>query len=72
MNISLKVEQGADLNSLAANQLHIHINTVASFPFVLGAVYILLFAIGQFTLPMAIIVLIFGIAVAIGLLSAAS
>ncbi|MFC7392911.1 MFS transporter [Scopulibacillus cellulosilyticus] len=40
--------------------------SVASFPFVLGAVYILLFLIGQFTVPMALIVLIFGIVVAIG------
>ncbi|MGM7722864.1 MFS transporter [Metabacillus sp. Hm71] len=42
------------------------IKSVASFPFVLGAVYILLFLMGQFTVPMALIVLIFGIAVAIG------
>ncbi|MFP3125609.1 MFS transporter [Ectobacillus funiculus] len=42
------------------------IKSVASFPFVLGAVYILLFLMGQFTIPMALIVLIFGIVVAIG------
>jgi len=42
------------------------IKSVASFPFVLGAVYILLFLMGQFTAPMALIVLIFGIVVAIG------
>ncbi|MES5261681.1 MFS transporter [Priestia megaterium] len=42
------------------------IKSVASFPFVLGFVYILLFLIGQFTVPMALIVLIFGIVVAIG------
>ncbi|RAS83675.1 MFS transporter [Priestia endophytica] len=42
------------------------IKSIASFPFVLGAVYILLFLIGQFTVPMAFIVLIFGIVVAIG------
>lgn len=42
------------------------IKSVASFPFVLGSVYILLFLIGQFTVPMALIVLIFGIVVAIG------
>ncbi|WP_419880419.1 MFS transporter [Peribacillus sp. B-H-3] len=42
------------------------IKSVASFPFVLGAIYILLFLMGQFTVPMALIVLIFGIAVAIG------
>lgn len=39
---------------------------VASFPFVLGFVYILLFLMGQFTGPMAIIVFAFGIVVAIG------
>ncbi|WP_375347530.1 MFS transporter (plasmid) [Priestia megaterium] len=42
------------------------IKSVAAFPFVLGAVYILLFLIGQFTVPMALIALIFGIVVAIG------
>jgi predicted MFS family arabinose efflux permease len=42
------------------------LKSVASFPFVLGAVYILLFLMGQFTVPMALIVLIFGIVVAIG------
>lgn len=42
------------------------IKSVAFFPFVLGSVYILLFLIGQFTVPMALIVLIFGIVVAIG------
>ncbi|MEF2968632.1 MFS transporter [Paenibacillus sp. M1] len=42
------------------------IKSVASFPLVVGAVYILLFLMGQFTVPMALIVLIFGIVVAIG------
>ncbi|KRE92118.1 arabinose ABC transporter permease [Paenibacillus sp. Soil766] len=42
------------------------IKSVASFPFVLGSVYILLFLMGQFTVPMALIILIFGIVVAIG------
>lgn len=42
------------------------IKSVASFPFVLAAVYLLLFLMGQFTVPMAFIVLIFGIVVAIG------
>ncbi|MCU4989833.1 MFS transporter [Bacillus cereus] len=42
------------------------INSVACFPFVLGAVYILLFLMGEFTIPMALIILIFGIVVAIG------
>ena len=35
--------------------------TVVSFPFVLGVVYILLFLFGQFSIPMAIITLIWGI-----------
>ncbi|OIK10750.1 arabinose ABC transporter permease [Bacillus sp. MUM 116] len=39
---------------------------VASFPFVLGMVYILLFLFGQFTLPMAFITLIWGILGGVG------
>jgi predicted MFS family arabinose efflux permease len=42
------------------------IKTVASFPFALGAVYIVLFLYGQFTLPMAIITLVWGILAGIG------
>ena len=37
------------------------IKFVVSFPFVLGAVYIILFLIGQFTVPMALITLVWGI-----------
>jgi MFS transporter, DHA1 family, inner membrane transport protein len=40
--------------------------TVISYPFLLGAVYILLFFTGQFTVPMAIITLIWGILAGIG------
>ena len=40
--------------------------SVLSYPFVLGAVYILLFFTGQFTVPMAIITLIWGILAGIG------
>ncbi|MGO4110036.1 MFS transporter [Paenibacillus sp. YAF4_2] len=40
--------------------------SVISFPFVLGFIYTLLFSMGQFTVPMAIIVFAFGIVVAIG------
>lgn len=40
--------------------------SIISFPFVLAFVYILLFSMGQFTIPMAIIVFAFGIVVAIG------
>ena len=42
------------------------IKSVVSFPLVLGAVYILLFLLGQFTLPMAIITLVWGILAGIG------
>ncbi|WP_243296362.1 MFS transporter [Bacillus litorisediminis] len=40
--------------------------SVLSYPFVLGAVYILLFFTGQFTVPMAIITLIWGTLAGIG------
>ena len=42
------------------------IKSVVSFPFALGAVYIILFLFGQFTLPMAIITLVWGILAGIG------
>jgi predicted MFS family arabinose efflux permease len=42
------------------------IKSVVSFPFALAAVYILLFLLGQFTLPMAIITLVWGILAGIG------
>ncbi len=42
------------------------IKTVVSYPFVLGIVYIILFLIGQFTLPMAVITLVWGIVAGIG------
>ncbi|ULM96257.1 MFS transporter [Peribacillus frigoritolerans] len=40
--------------------------SVVIFPFALGAVYILLFLFGQFTIPMAILTLIWGILAGIG------
>ncbi|MEM5008472.1 MFS transporter [Priestia megaterium] len=40
--------------------------SVVSYPFALVVVYILLFFLGQFTIPMALIVLVFGIVFAIG------
>ncbi|MEV5037850.1 MFS transporter [Peribacillus frigoritolerans] len=40
--------------------------TVLIFPFALGAVYIILFLFGQFTIPMAILTLIWGILAGIG------
>ncbi|SMQ77661.1 Predicted arabinose efflux permease, MFS family [Bacillus sp. OV166] len=42
------------------------IKSVMTFPFALGVVYILLFFFGQFTVPMAIITLIWGILAGIG------
>lgn len=42
------------------------IKSVVTFPFALGVVYILLFFFGQFTAPMAIITLIWGILAGIG------
>ncbi|OMF38437.1 arabinose ABC transporter permease [Paenibacillus sp. FSL H8-0548] len=42
------------------------IKTVVSFPFALGAVYIVLFSFGQFTVPMAVITLVWGILSGIG------
>ena len=42
------------------------IKTVATFPFALGAVYIVFFSFGQFTVPMAIISLVWGILAGIG------
>jgi len=40
--------------------------SVVIFPFALGAVYIILFLFGQFTIPMAILTLIWGILAGIG------
>lgn len=48
---------------LLTNNAH---KSVISYPFVLGAVYILLFFTGQFTIPMAIITLVWGILGGIG------
>ncbi|MCY7939621.1 MFS transporter [Bacillus inaquosorum] len=42
------------------------IKSVVSYPFALGAVYILLFLMGQFTGPMALIVFVWGILLALG------
>ncbi len=43
------------------------IKAVASFPFSLGVIYIILFLIGQFTVPMALIILVWGILAGIAL-----
>lgn len=42
------------------------LKTVIAFPFLLGAVYILLFLFGQFSIPMAFITLIWGILAGVG------
>jgi predicted MFS family arabinose efflux permease len=42
------------------------IKSVVSFPFAMGAVYILLFLFGQFSVPVAVITLIWGILAGIG------
>ncbi|MBT2738837.1 MFS transporter [Bacillus sp. ISL-7] len=42
------------------------IKSVMTFPFALGVVYILLFFFGQFTIPMAIITLIWGVLAGVG------
>ncbi|MEV5027433.1 MFS transporter [Paenibacillus sp. LPE1-1-1.1] len=42
------------------------VKTVVAFPFALGAVYIVLFLIGQFSVPMALIILLWGIVAGIG------
>ncbi|OAX48431.1 Purine efflux pump PbuE [Paenibacillus sp. AD87] len=42
------------------------IKSVVSFPFALGIVYIILFLLGQFTVPMAIITFVWGVLAGIG------
>lgn len=42
------------------------IKAVVAFPFALGAVYVILFSMGQFTVPMALITLVWGILGGIG------
>lgn len=56
------------IGNVVAGKLMTHhaIKSVVSFPFVLGAVYILLFLFGQFSVPMAIITFIWGILAGIG------
>jgi predicted MFS family arabinose efflux permease len=56
------------IGNIVAGKLLTHsaIKSVVSFPFLLGAVYIILFFTGQFTIPMAIITLIWGILAGIG------
>ncbi|MCF2937745.1 MFS transporter [Paenibacillus alkaliterrae] len=54
-------------NMIAGKLLANHpLRTVQSYPFALAAIYILLFTLGQFSVPMAFIILIWGILGGIG------
>lgn len=69
ITILLFIYGGANIigNILAGKLLTNNANkSVVVFPFALGAIYIVLFLFGQFTLPMAIITLIWGILAGIG------
>ncbi|MDQ0859649.1 MFS transporter [Bacillus sp. V2I10] len=69
ISLMLFIYGGANIiGNIVAGKLLTHsaIKSVISFPFVLGAVYIILFFTGQFTVPMAIITLIWGILAGIG------
>ncbi|MCM3724269.1 MFS transporter [Neobacillus cucumis] len=64
MSLTLFIFGGANIiGNIVAGKLLTHSATksVVSFPLLLGAVYIILFFTGQFTVPMAIITLIWGI-----------
>ncbi|WP_028389978.1 MFS transporter [Bacillus cihuensis] len=69
ITILLFIYGGANIigNIVAGKLLTKNANkSVVVFPFALGAIYIILFLFGQFTLPMAIITLIWGILAGIG------
>ncbi|MFP3126734.1 MFS transporter [Ectobacillus funiculus] len=69
ISLMLFIYGGANIigNIVAGNLLTKDANkSVISYPFVLGVVYIILFFTGQFTVPMAIITLIWGILAGIG------
>ncbi|MFX3631400.1 MAG: MFS transporter [Candidatus Pristimantibacillus sp.] len=69
ISLMLVVYGGANvIGNMVAGKLLVKnaINTVVTFPFALGAVYIVLFSFGQFTVPMAIITLVWGILAGIG------
>ncbi|MCQ6560492.1 MFS transporter [Paenibacillus mendelii] len=54
-------------NMLAGKLLKNHaLRTIKFYPFALGAVYILLFILGQFSVPMAFIILVWGVLGGIG------
>ncbi|WP_285765981.1 MFS transporter [Peribacillus sp. SI8-4] len=69
ISLMLVIFGGASIfGNIVAGKLLIKnpIKLVVSFPFVLGVVYILLFLFGQFTFPMAIITLVWGVLAGIG------
>jgi MFS transporter, DHA1 family, inner membrane transport protein len=69
ISLILFVYGGANIigNIVAGKLLTKNANkSVVTYPFVLGAVYILLYFTGQFTVPMAIITLIWGVLAGIG------
>lgn len=69
ISLILFIYGGANIigNIVAGNLLTKNANkSVIFYPFVLGAVYIILFFTGQFSIPMAIITLIWGILAGIG------
>jgi MFS transporter, DHA1 family, inner membrane transport protein len=69
ISLMLFIYGGANIiGNIVAGKLLTHsaIKSVISFPFVLGAVYIILFFAGQFTLSMTIITLIWGVLAGIG------
>jgi predicted MFS family arabinose efflux permease len=69
VSIVLFIYGGANIigNVIAGKLLTDNANkSVMIFPFALGAVYIILFLFGQFTIPMAIITLIWGVLAGIG------
>ncbi|WP_019910957.1 MFS transporter [Paenibacillus sp. HW567] len=69
ISLTLFIYGGANIigNIIAGKLLTNHAyKSVVSFPFVLGAVYILLFLFGQFSIPAAGITLIWGIVAGIG------
>ncbi len=69
ISLTLFIYGGANIiGNIVAGKLLTHnaSKLVVSFPFVLGAVYIIFFFAGKFTVPMAIITLIWGILAGIG------
>lgn len=69
ISLTLFIYGGANIiGSMLAGRLLTNnaIKSVVTFPFALGAVYILLFFTGQFTIPMAIITTLWGILGGIG------